>query len=194
MLIRTKLVRDGIGLPPVWQGRTSEGLTAKWVTPVSPSLPGWVCLADLQTEYGLAQKLREWGGGKPTRNPFPPEPGETEDGIFGWRIGLCYLEFPIPGSWDFPKASHAMGHVIEYIGMDHAVRRALGWEVTPGTLTQLELDTDGEPVWTLSFQGDEYVIAEHFSAGMELTRQVEGIDSVTNPEEAMNLIYKAVCL
>jgi hypothetical protein len=168
-----KLVRDGIGLPPLWVGASGRGYATNYHEGDLEDLDPY----DPQTAFGLAVKLDEWDG----------TAGHSND-TMRYLAGLY-------GTAGWAEAIGVVLARVEWIGMDHFIRRHLGWELKPGTMMQVSLDVDEEglhPVWCLEYQAENYVIAEHFSTGMELTRQVEGLAGITDPTEALTLIYESL--
>ncbi|MEE8374614.1 MAG: hypothetical protein V3R87_12975 [Dehalococcoidia bacterium] len=166
MNIDASLVADGVELPEAWSDE--QGL---WWTPGCPCpvLTGrGLDLSDPQTDFGVALKLDAWeaAGG---------ETNKVHDQNWSEGVATC-IRFP-SSSWsgEHMDGMHAR---LTHIGLDHRIRRALGWEVEPGTLATYRLY--GARDWRVSHGHRTYIY---------------GLDSlldVTDPVEALQAIADEV--
>ena len=144
--ISAKLVAEGVGLPSVWMcsdcGRYHCEEYRLRFCPADSDEALWAGpdLTDPQTAFGLALKLDEWEAA----------PGEGIDQDQNWTEGTATAHRFPACSW---SGDHILGMLarIEHIGMDHAIRRALGWSVEAGQLakTTVEPDGNGGEAWVM---------------------------------------------
>lgn len=172
--VSAKLVAEGVGLPLSWMGGTGE-----WWEPDEWMEWGYsldelsIDLSDPQTAFGLAMKLDEWGARKFVCAPPPLQ----------WTLRLAYA---LPGSPQWVEVVREMAAHIEHIGRDHAVRRALGWEIARGTLAKLENIGAAWVMWNPCQDADGPECDDWHWSSHEAA-------SITDPAEARRVIYEAVC-
>ena len=160
--ISAKLVAEGVGLPPMFVSPGGHYCGCCCL----PSDREHLDLIDPQTAFGLALRLDEWGDDIP------------ED-----------FRALAMASWA-DCAANILPHIflptmaarIEHIGMDHAIRRALGWEVEPGTLATLTPVDGVSGMWRLNAPRE---------AVRYWWREFD-LPSVTDPAEALRAIYAEV--
>lgn len=126
--IEARLVAAGVGLPPVWLDAEDKYLEARYcVTEDTQSWDGCVLdLSDPQTAFGVALQLDMWEGNTSWSSGV----------VKGFRKPEQYADYR-------QRCLAALGAHVEYIGLDHLVRRRLGWRVEPGTLAMLKKHADG---------------------------------------------------
>jgi hypothetical protein len=173
--IDAALVAAGIGLPLIWRARGVLGIKTWTVTTTEGT---WmsrtiVDLSDDQTRSGLLQRLAVWAGDSGQAQAYYL----VEHCGGGWL--LCSesgdsigFASPTSGSntnlsWAPPSGLapiEALACIVERIGRDHRIRRALGWDVEPGTLASLKRngagtwffgdpDPEGMPAWSFVPRG-----------------------------------------
>ena len=82
-----------------------------------------VAFDDPQTAFGLAVRLDDW-----------EEAGATEYPQENW----CRWSNMVSDMYDSAEHLNVVKARIEQVGLDHAIRRKLDWEVEPGTLATLK--------------------------------------------------------
>ncbi|KKN69867.1 hypothetical protein LCGC14_0436910 [marine sediment metagenome] len=186
--VSAKLVAEGVGLPPVWfDGRHHQTINGTMGVLLIWLARNQVGLTDPQTAFGLAMKLDEW-----------EEAGGVDRGTgMAWSVEIAEaFRFE-----DFDGASALLSMIarIEHIGRDHAIRSALGWTVEPGTLAALErsptdLVTGLIPPdrWVFMRANKVHVFSAYPDSGFATT-QIPALAGVTDPAEALRVIYEAVC-
>jgi hypothetical protein len=154
-------------------------------------------LADYQTAQGCLRQLAMWAGDDGKAQAY----WLTARGDYGWAL-MSEAGREIAIFQDVPKPSidryytvpglacsnpaEALAAILTHIGMDHAIRRALGWAVEPETLATLMWSVDH---WLVE-HGDEHV---RFSA-IPRTGAIcaPALAGVTDPAEAWRAIYEEV--
>ncbi len=189
--ISAALVAEGIGLPLVY--RTPEG---RFLDPDIYHYDAdfedtvYVDLTDFTSIFGLALKLDAWERACLALGFRLPGEGH----MYGQRALRLFAEGEHLGgghalNWD--RVMEGLAATIKHIGMDHAIRRKLGWEVVPGTLAEVQWDCAG--CWTLSSNGGEHVFTADV-VGVEHETTIEGVALyTTDPTKALKAIYKEVC-
>jgi len=196
LTIPARLVAEGVGLPPVWKCRQWYYTGDVWAP------DDRVDLSDPQTAFGVALRLDEEENASATKvwRGFcrrPDAAGQWAEAV-GERVGCSDL-------------TSVMIARLTHIGQDHAIRRALGWEVERGSLATLtRKEPDDKPWWCLTAPHDsgpyrpapipkkrrpaqlaclEYR-AEPWS---DAYLHVPGLAGVTSEVEALASIYAEVC-
>ena len=178
-------VAAGVGLPPVFRTVAREWYLGM---PTLPADQQPLDLTDMQTAFGVALKLDEW-----------------EDWDDGGGADLLWTERVAAVAWCWTSAQARMlredlaARVI-HIGQDHHIRRALGWEVEPGTLATFQLiASPGETCWCLSTTIAQGRGLHHFSDSPPRVRKREttpghipALAGITDPVEALRLIAEAL--
>ena len=131
--------------------------------------------SDHLTAFGLALRLDEW---ETTRNANH----RTDDGNHCSWVHLLAEEHPIA-----EDTLKNMLNRIEQIGMDHAIRRKLHWDVEPGTLAEL---VRSGPQWVIS--AEPKVISRFVPVAQPWATHVPALADVTDPAEALKAIYRAI--
>ena len=165
-MISARDVADSAGLPRVWFA--SDGYSIRWAPHHRNSDTLVMDLSDPQTAFGVALKLDAWERAGAT--------GEN-----GWVSRLAEaLRCESPER--LRGVLEAMAARIRHIAMDHRIRRALGWEVAPGTLATLNehRDEDGDPYWKFT-DPHSGVFAVWCLAG------------ITDKAQALEAIHAEVC-
>lgn len=184
--ISAKLIADGVGLPPFsriyWKTKLGQGAAGWnfmhsdgknhqiWDDDDYPT-PWDVVHVDLtnsQTAFGVALRLDDWeqSGGR----------------VSNWTFR--YGAQPPPAK----VLAGKMLARITHIGQDHAIRRALGWEVEPGTLATLEPMTHHR--WRFSASANTYVCAGAYACGLPV---LPALKDIAYPAEALAAIHAGVC-
>lgn len=193
LTISARRVAEGVGLPPVWLDDGGYW----WQTPAwlahdpahDPEERGVsMRLTDAQTAIGVALRLDEWGS------------------AYGWAVGLAPYCADLKHSAAQQRLA-VMAAKVHHIGMDHAIRRALGEDPKPGTLAIL---TRIGNAWRLDSREHGGVMIE-WSAypgdggctlGMATVTRgedcprgyvaVPALADITDPEKALAAIYEGL--
>ncbi len=181
--VEARWVAAGVGLPPC--RRTAEG---GWsVSRESVGLVSGVALdlTDPQTAFGVALKLDEW------------ERAESALTREQWTSQMAaFWQMQAKGQTDI--LLDLLAARVTHIGQDHHIRRALGWEVEPGTLAVLERISSGnaDDWWALTQPGGSL---HHFTTdpgsidgGFASITGVPTIAGVTDPAEALRIIAESM--
>jgi hypothetical protein len=123
-----------------------------------------------QTAIGIAWALDAWERAGSTEYP--------EENWSSWASLVADM---------YASEEHMskLGARAEQIGMDHAIRRKLGWEVEPGTLATLELLEPG--LWLFHGPGAED------SGRLCRSSSIPALEGVTDPDEALKVLHVEVC-
>ena len=209
LTVNAKLVVVGVGAPPIYRHRVlmvlhTEGKESR----VLGSQEEWTStrqdgemVLEPQAAFGLMLKLAEWKGVQIDRVQ-----GIWLEwrGTHGWELGFSYRYpaprvqerveamfwrveteppgpiYPLPNADTQCEPEEALKIIIEHIGMDHAIRRKLGFRPDPGTLWNVW--ASDELGWCF---GDR-PLAANLCADVDFT-------GITDPAEALRVIYEAVC-
>ena len=151
--LSAKLVRSGVGLPPMWKCPPS------WSSEVFPE--GIIKAGDYQTRQGLLRQLAVWKGCPGTaraywlewrgslgweltrRGPYPVPRGwhNDFDGMF-WVVPTeprgPFLSLPRPDINTPGEPDEVLVAILEWIALDHLLRRKFGWDIEPKSLAFFE--------------------------------------------------------
>ncbi len=185
-MLSAELVDAGVGLPSVWRDPARGVLDGPH--------EGWrecvLSLDDSLNRFGLLRQLALWAG----------DDGEgmaywlSWDGQYNLRrasgVGgrgktiRAHLPAPKPMvDWD-ADALRALKDIVEFIGMDHAVRRKLGWGVTPNNWATLWKD-EKSGLWVLQDAPGNF--KEFDSAA------TPALATATGLFEPLRAVYEEVC-
>ncbi len=130
--IPAALVAAGIGMPPMWVC-VGQSLISVYTGQQIPPANAAVRL-NYQTSQGLIRQLAMWSGDDGEGDTYYIEPAPfIRRGVVAQGIDVYRLDEGRPSNVrEFRGAS--LGEVVSYIGLDHLIRRKLGWEVEPRTL------------------------------------------------------------
>lgn len=178
LTIPARLVDEGVGLPRMWWDGAcvSWNCNELWLHTPDETLD----LTDPQTAFGVALRLDEWERAR-------------ANGVKPWALVLLEAHgWSGHAPWSSEhrtRALHGMVARLTRIGMDHAIRRALGWEVKPGTLAELRrstvspFDYDDGPGWKMKAGNASHFFWEEGS---------DTLPGITDPTEALQAIYEEV--
>lgn len=177
--VSAKLVDAGIGLPRMWWD--GDGIDWPALSFINP--PTVLDLTDPQTASGLAMKLDEWE----RTGPQAPRAWGTQ-----WAVRMAYA---IPDTDQWAEAAREMAARIQQIGRDHAVRRALGWDVKSGTLEEFRLHYSLTEIWAMGRGAEAHSFGRSVVTSWTDGRHhvVPALAGVTDPTEALRVIHEAVC-
>jgi hypothetical protein len=176
LTIPARLVAEGVGLPAVWR----DSYCGAWQN--DRSRKGDLDLSDPQTAFGLALKLDAWERAADFGWPRPDQ--------YGFAMTWAELIADEPEN---PVPLRDLAARTRHIGMDHAIRRALGWKVDPGTLAGLRRPRPG--IWSLSCGRDAIVFGAdvpYMEPPTALCRPWPTLAGITDPDEALVAIYEEV--
>ncbi len=188
LTIPARLVAEGVGLPPVWL----EPLSGSWYVDFDPDCidDERLDLTDPQTAFGVALRLDAWeraGGGMPS-----------------WAQQYAQIAHRKPDALLDQVGDYLRGLAarVRHIGMDHAIRRALGWSVEPGTLATLErgLSLRSARLVDRPAQRSRWWQLSHAGRVQRLSYDrvgdhgwIPALAGITDPTEALAAIYAEVC-
>jgi hypothetical protein len=185
-MLNAELVDGGVGLPPVWRD-PARGI-------LDGPLEGWretvLDLADPLNRSGLLRQLALWTGDDGDGQAY----WMSWDGHYnlrrasgvGGRGKIVRGFFPVAkpmDDWD-TDAVAALETVVKMIGMDHAVRRKLGWTVTGSNWATLRKEPTVD-FWVIQ---DEEGNAQAYDGVTS-----PALADVTDVSEALRAIYEEVC-
>jgi len=142
----------------------------------------WLDLTDPQTAFGCALKLDEWERAR--------TPGWGQSKPWVSLVALsCRNPFDL-----LPGLARRPAERLTKISQDHAIRRALGWTVEPGTLAKLErLRAGGDWRLTSPCGGVHVFSAQPEALTSHPSTYTAALAGITDPTKARAAIYAELC-
>ena len=197
LTIPARVVAEGVGLPPVWLCRCAVSRDyTYWVTPDQTDeqrahavTTGGVELSNHQPAFDLALKLDEWERAGPPDLTRP-------------SYATAYAELLEEGR-DMLPFLRLMAARLTQVGMDHAIRRALGWLPPVGSplpaflVGHLEtLRRHERGYWMMGLGSGRVMrfgVANDGRWAPLVDRPMPALAGITDPAEALAAIYEEVC-